>query len=96
MADPLEGWPKAPTKYGWQPAKAELFKRRISAQSIATELGISSRHVENALRGKAYPCPELKTWLSVNLRMPLWNLFTPEVLRGTYNPHIGKGPEVAK
>lgn len=80
----VEDWPPTNTKYGWQPARVELFKRRISSRSIARELEISSRHVENALRGKAIPCPKLREWLPGALNIPLRKLFSAEVLSHTY------------
>ena len=80
-----QGRPEPPTKFGWQPAKVELFKRRITAREIARDLGISHRHVENALRGKAIPRPELRAYLPGLLHMPLSKLFVPEVLEHEYN-----------
>lgn len=80
----------APTRFGWQPAKVEVFKQRISARSIARELDISHRHVENALRGRAVPCPELRAWLVKHLNKPLSKLFTAEVLQHEYNERISK------
>ncbi|MEV0811233.1 helix-turn-helix transcriptional regulator [Micromonospora sp. NPDC050200] len=73
-------------KYGWQPAKVELFKRRLTIQQVAEEIGVPERHLRNALAGKTYPMPEVRKGLPRLLDVPLGDLFCAEMLEASYDP----------
>ncbi|WP_431905593.1 hypothetical protein [Micromonospora carbonacea] len=72
--------------HGWQPAKIELFKQRLSIQQVADEIGVPYEHLKNTLAGRTYPMPEVRRGLPRVLGKPLRDLFCAEMLGASYDP----------
>jgi transcriptional regulator with XRE-family HTH domain len=69
-----------PTKYGVQPAKAILFKKKMTAARASREIQVDQKHLTNALTGRVRPRPEVRERLPLLLNVPLEQLFTEQAL----------------
>jgi len=81
-----------PSKYGVQPAHAIIISQGRTVAGVARVCGIPRQHLSTAVRGMVLPSPDVKRELPRLLRVPLRDLFTPEVLRGTYDGRRGGAP----
>jgi len=68
------------TRFGTQPAREILRARRLSIRDVAVALGVSPRHLYNALQGYITPRTEVRQKMPDLLGVPLEELFTPDVI----------------
>jgi hypothetical protein len=73
-------------RFGFQPARVELFKQRKSIHAAAAEIGCSPKHLENVVRGRTHPSSLVRILLPEILGVPLEDLFTKDILAKEYDP----------
>jgi hypothetical protein len=83
-----------PSRYGRQPARAELLHAKRSLGGAAAELKIPRSHLRSAVLGYSPPSPGLRAGLPRLLGLPVEKLFTQEALDATYDP--SRGPRASE
>lgn len=74
-----------PTKFGEQPLRVELYRRRISIPTAADTIGVLRTHLRYAAIGRTRPSPKAIAGLTKLLGMRPDDLFTAEVLAKPYD-----------